>query len=272
VPVVVYSQPVGDLRKGDVLDVAALMVAKIDRRIPKATAAPAVATRLVLVDDAAAIEADPSRGEVWIGGTIGGNCRSRCRVHRAAAIQDGQNLSDMHVNLVAMASRTTKQAEAACPPVNCQAKIFSKHGSLAVTRFSPRPDSRMPSPAQPQRRPQPGAQPQPGVQPAPARQPQPPEVSTSDATDVDCHGATLHGIVRPHQLPTTYAIDYWLDGDFNRRQTIGGSAGSSGPAMIDRRVSGLQRDARYRFRIRATNAAGQESVSDMRPFATPKRC
>lgn len=275
VPVVVYSQPVGDLKAGDVLDVAALMVAKIDRRIPKATAAPAVATRLVLVGDAAAIEADPARGEVWIGGTIGGNCRARCRVRRAAAIQVGQNLSAMHVNLVAMASRTTKEAEDACPPVDCRAKILSKRGSLVVTRFSPRPDSRTPSPAQPQRQPQPrpGAQPQPqpGPQPEPARQ-QPPEVSTSDATDVDCHGATLHGVVRPHQLPTTYAIDYWLDGNFDRRQTIGGSAGSNGPATVDRRVSGLQRDARYRFRIRATNAAGQESVSDMRPFDTPKRC
>lgn len=269
VPVVIYSVPVGDLKRGEVLDVSAEMQAKMDDRIPNSTAPPLMASRIVLVKQAGNVEANAAQGERWIAGNIGRNCRPTCEVRRDAAIRIDQDLTGMHVNFVALASRTTPAAEAACPPKSCKAKVPKKGGSLKVERFKPTapasPVGVAPTAGRPQ--PPPPTAPQ-GPPPAPPRAP---AVVTDDATGVDCRSATLRGTVRPHGLATTYWFEYWRDGNFDSRQVVYGSAGSTGPIPIAHPVSGLQPNKRYRFRIGASNSAGQQ-MADMRQFDTKQNC
>jgi uncharacterized repeat protein (TIGR01451 family) len=87
-----------------------------------------------------------------------------------------------------------------------------------------------------------------------------PYASVSAATGITHQSATLHGIVNPNGLDTTYRFAYGLSfppTTDTAEATLSGD--SSQPVSVD--LSGLTASRTYAYRLVATNSAGSEEIS-----------
>ena len=83
------------------------------------------------------------------------------------------------------------------------------------------------------------------------------DVDTLDATGVDQNNATLHGVLNPDGMSTTYQFEYGLTTDY--RQTtpeLDAGAGSS-DVPVQATVSNLQPGKTYHYRLAAENELGR---------------
>jgi hypothetical protein len=83
-----------------------------------------------------------------------------------------------------------------------------------------------------------------------------PGVQTNPASAVTGTGATLNGIVDPHEAATKYYFEYGTTESYGSR-TVEASAGSGGEFVAEiKSVSGLTANTTYYFRVAATNSGG----------------
>ncbi len=87
-----------------------------------------------------------------------------------------------------------------------------------------------------------------------------PYASTSAATGITHESATLHGIVNPNGLDTTYRFAYGLSfPPTTNTAEVTLSGDSSQPVSVD--LTGLTASRTYAYRLFATNSAGSEEIS-----------
>jgi hypothetical protein len=88
-----------------------------------------------------------------------------------------------------------------------------------------------------------------------------PTVVTLAAADLGAIGATLNGSVRGHTLPTTAWFEWWRDGT----STVSSSppvASGTGEQLVQHRITALEPNTQYTFRVVARNARGTSNGAE----------
>ena len=95
-------------------------------------------------------------------------------------------------------------------------------------------------------------------------------VDTQDATGVDQSNATLHGVLNPDGMSTTYHFEYGLTTDYRQSTPDLDPGSGTSDVPVQATVSNLQPGKLYHFRLAATNALGTTFSPD-RTFKTTSR-
>ena len=96
------------------------------------------------------------------------------------------------------------------------------------------------------------------------------DVDTLDATGVDQNNATLHGVLNPDGMSTTYHFEYGLTTDYRQSSPELDPGSGSSDVPVQATVSNLQPGKLYHFRLVATNELGSTFSPD-RMFKTASK-
>ena len=112
----------------------------------------------------------------------------------------------------------------------------------------------------------------------------PPQISSVAVEEVSATGAKLRGAVNPNATTTTYRFEYLSEAAYQANISASvdpfqgaafapasgnGTVGSGGtPVTVSQHLSGLTPSTAYRYRLRASNIAGETAFSVVHPFGT----
>jgi hypothetical protein len=94
-----------------------------------------------------------------------------------------------------------------------------------------------------------------------------PTVTADAASKISASGATLTGTVNPNGVATTYHVDYGLTSGYDTATTETSAGSGTSPVAVSAKLTGLQGNTTYHYRIVATTSAGQAVTAD-RTFKT----
>jgi hypothetical protein len=89
-----------------------------------------------------------------------------------------------------------------------------------------------------------------------------PTATTSPATNVGQHQATLHGVVNPQGYATTYHFEYGKTASYGKRTANRSAGNGSSNVNVQTALSSLLRHTTYHFRVVAVSANGTSSGAD----------